>query len=225
MDMHRAKTEQGSAFTARDLTVARSGRLIAHLAHLCLEAGELIRFQAPSGVGKSTLLLAFARLIPYTGGLSLNGLDANDTPPHQWRRRVCLATHPPVNLAGDLFNDLTAPFKLAARKGEVPPDQEECRRTLAALGLTMELTHPTERLSQGERSRVALARALLSRPTVLLLDEPTANLDKESAKLAAAAVKAFLADGGRALVAAHDEAWNFAGRDYVFNGVEVEEAK
>jgi ABC-type transport system involved in cytochrome bd biosynthesis fused ATPase/permease subunit len=219
------KLDPDARLTAHDLTIERNGNLVVKVAEFSLGAGELVRLSAPSGAGKSTLLLALSRLIPYEGRLRLGEVDATDTPPHEWRRAVGLATHPPICLEDNLGDELLAPYKLAVRSDDTPPDSAECEATLASLGLEFPLAHPTERLSQGERSRVALARALLCRPSVLLLDEPTANLDKSSARLAAAAVDAFVSRGGRALVATHDEAWNIAQRSYVFKGTDVEVAQ
>ena len=93
------------------------------------------------------------------------------------------------------------------------------------LGLEEAADRKVNDYSSGMKQKAALAQALIHEPEILILDEPTANLDKVSAELAAEAVKEFLANGGRVLVAAHDEAWDFADRDYTFNGVEVAQVR
>lgn len=123
---------------------------------------ECIALSGPSGSGKSLLLRAIADLDPHQGEAFLDGEPCSRMPPPRWRRQVALlAAESPWWLprVGDHF----------------------CRaqpQGLQELGFgTDVLDWQVERLSSGERQRLALLRLLCNRPKVLLLDEPTANLD------------------------------------------------
>ncbi|WP_297526744.1 ABC transporter ATP-binding protein [Thiohalobacter sp.] len=130
---------------------------------LALAPGDILGISGPSGSGKSRLLRALADLDPHTGVLRCAGEAAETLSGAEWRRRV---RYLPAESAwwSERVRDH---FPL-------PPDAT----ALARLGLTpAALEWPVTRLSSGERQRLALLRALADRPRVLLLDEPTANLD------------------------------------------------
>jgi len=132
-----------------------------------VEAGECLCLSGPSGTGKSLLLRAIADLDPHEGEAWLDGTACNAIAPALWRCRVGLL--PPdsswwLPRAIDHFHD-----------GYLLP--------LETLGLDPGLpTEPVVRLSSGERQRFALLRLLANTPQVLLLDEPTANLDPASTR-------------------------------------------
>lgn len=129
---------------------------------LAVAAGECVCLSGPSGAGKSRLLRAIADLDVHLGEARLDGTSRQDFPASKWRRAVGLL--PPET---HWWQD---------RVGEHLPTVD--RTTLAALGLDERLlAEPVTRLSSGERQRFALLRLLSNRPRVLLLDEPTANLD------------------------------------------------
>ncbi|MDF1553279.1 MAG: ATP-binding cassette domain-containing protein [Deferrisomatales bacterium] len=194
---------------ARGLTVSRNGLPIIRGKDLHLEAGQLIWLGAPSGTGKTTLLLALARLLPRDGGeLYLEGIPTGQIPAPEWRARVLLAPHPPLALAETVEAALLVPHRLHQRRGQLTPERTELLSELTALGLgEVDLGQPARRLSQGQLGRLALARALLARPAVLLLDEPTANLDPDAAARVEQRVAAYCADGGAAVVASHGTPW------------------
>jgi ABC-type iron transport system FetAB ATPase subunit len=133
--------------------------------NLSVNAGECLCITGPSGGGKSLLLRAIADLDPHGGEALLDGISAQDIEPEQWRRQVGLL--PPESnwwfpQAGDHF------------KNGMPV-------LLERLGLSDSiLQQPISRLSSGERQRLALLRLLANQPSVLLLDEPTANLDPDN---------------------------------------------
>ncbi len=120
----------------------------------------------PSGGGKSRLLRALADLDPHQGQLRLEGHTPEALGGPAWRRRVALMPAEPVWWA-----------EHAGAHFPRPPAPE----ALAALGLPADiLERPVSRLSTGERQRLWLLRLLANRPRLLLLDEPTANLDPQS---------------------------------------------
>jgi phosphate-transporting ATPase len=150
-------------------------------ASFSLAAGECIAVRGPSGAGKTLLLRAIADLDPNQGLVSLEGRDRSTIPGPEWRRLVGYVPAEPgwwTETVGEHFGD----WAWAAA-------------VLAKLGFPEEAkSWPIARLSTGERLRLALVRALIRRPKVLLLDEPTAALDLASM----AAVESLLADRIRA---------------------------
>lgn len=159
---------------------------------LSLQAGECASLGGPSGTGKSLLLRAIADLDPHEGSLRLDGREHLELSGPQWRRQVGLL--PPE----------TAWW--AHRVGEhFPPDSEP---PLAALGFTESVMGwEVTRLSSGERQRLGLLRLLAYRPAVLLLDEPTANLDPRSVERAEALIADYRAGSGAAVLwVSHDSA-------------------
>ena len=156
-------------------------------------AGGCLGIGGPSGAGKSLLLRALADLDASAGEVSLDGTRREDLPAPLWRRRVCY-------LAAESG-------WWADRVGAHFPDREPARPLLAALGLPEDCHDwPVARLSSGERQRLALVRALVRGPQVLLLDEPTAALDPESTAAVEALIAEHRAGGGCALWISHDAA-------------------
>ena len=150
-------------------------------ASFALAAGECIAVRGPSGAGKTLLLRAIADLDPNQGLVRLEGRDRSTMLGPEWRRVVGYVPAEPgwwAETVGEHFSDWTA-----------------ATAVLAKLGFPAEAkSWPIARLSTGERLRVALVRALIVGPKVLLLDEPTAALDLASV----AAVETLLADRIRA---------------------------
>lgn len=195
--------ELGSpVLTARDLAFERAvdGRVIRVLDNVSfdLAAGDIVELRGASGAGKTTLLRALARLLPgLAGELRLGGDLASAIEPQVWRTRVVLLPQRAALGAGSVQANLAFPFTLAVRKHAAQPSAEEYRAALDGLGLAdVSLERDVRQLSVGQAARVALLRVLLTSPDVLLLDEPDASLDDESASLLAAATARFAASGG-----------------------------
>lgn len=133
---------------------------------LNIAPGECVSLRGPSGSGKSLLLRAIADLDPHDGQVLLDGTPSTSIAAPLWRKQVALL---PVESQWWL-DEVGAHFPTPFRPEDCP--------WLEPLGFTVEALHwQVSRLSSGERQRLALARALVNRPRVLLLDEPTASLD------------------------------------------------
>ncbi len=134
---------------------------------LTLQRGECVGLSGPSGSGKTRLLRAVADLDVHTAHMWLDGVACEDTSAPVWRRRVGLL---PSESAW-WYDEVGAHF------GSAPATDR-----LQALGFGDEVLHwRVDRLSSGERQRLAVLRLLSIEPRVLLLDEPTANLDEDNA--------------------------------------------
>ena len=149
---------------ARDIAIR--GRL--EPLSLDIAAGELVCLVGPNGSGKTSLLHAFARVGRAAGRVEIADEDLATAPP---ARRTKLVAYLPASR--DLHWPLSARDAIAL--GGATSDQID--DAISKLELETLATRRIDRLSTGERSRVLIARALAPQPLVLLLDEPTANLD------------------------------------------------
>jgi len=156
-----------------------------------LDAGECIAVQGPSGSGKTLLLRTLADLDPNWGEVSLDGKLREAMPAPRWRRQVVY-----VPSESGWWSE---------RVGDHFSDWEETVMLIKALRLPPAARDwPVQRLSTGERQRLALVRALILRPKVLLLDEPTSGLDKEAARAVEQLIAERLDKGTGVLWATHD---------------------
>ena len=151
---------------------------------LVVEAGEAVSVMGPSGCGKSTLLHLLGGLErPDAGELSLAGTRVDGLSETQWavfrRRNVGF-----VFQAFHLVDELTAVENVELPTLLVGGSRRDARRRAMALlerlGVAEQADHLPHQLSGGERQRVAVARALVNEPLVVLADEPTGNLDSRA---------------------------------------------
>ena len=137
---------------------------------LVLNAGELTFLVGPNGAGKTTLLHALARIGDTSGRVTVAGRDVATMGPSLRARHLGY-----LPAGRDLHWPLTAYDLVALGQIESAPDG--VAEVLDAVGASHLATRRVDRLSTGERARILLARALVTRPDILLLDEPIANLD------------------------------------------------
>lgn len=141
-------------------------------------AGRILAVIGPSGAGKSTLLSLLDRLAdPTQGKIYLDGVNIASLDVIELRRRVGMVFQRPTLFPGTVATNIAYGPHLRGLGLDRPAEEY-----LAEVGLPVEFApKPVEHLSGGEQQRVALARALANGPEVLLLDEPTASLDKGAA--------------------------------------------
>ncbi|MDR0649195.1 MAG: energy-coupling factor ABC transporter ATP-binding protein [Synergistaceae bacterium] len=161
----------------------------------------------PNGSGKSTLLKILAFLLPYEGKMSYCGRETADKE-REMRKSVTLLLQEPYLLRRSVFENVAYGLTLrGCSRGET---EARVSDSLARVGLPFgEFAHrPWYRLSGGEAQRVSLASRLALRPEVLLLDEPTANVDELSAaKIKDSITKAARDWGSTVIAATHDLVW------------------
>lgn len=175
-----------------------------------IQPGEIVALLGPSGSGKSTMLQAVGLLEGGFGGtIEIAGIAAS-TLPSDGRTRVRREHLGFVYQFHHLLPDFNAeenvilPQLVAGRARE--ESAERARELLGALGLSQRLDHRPSQLSGGEQQRVAVARALANRPTLVLADEPTGNLDEHTAdRVLAQFLELVRGEGNAALVATHNE--------------------
>jgi heme ABC exporter ATP-binding subunit CcmA len=163
---------------------------------LALDAGQALVLLGPNGAGKTTLLRVLALLLrPGGGRLTVFGEDALAAPP-ALRRRIGYVGHESL-----CYPDLTASENLAfyARLFDVPDAPARIAELLAWAGLEAAARRPVRVYSRGMGQRLALARALLHRPDLLLLDEPFAGLDPDGVAALQERL-AFLRTAGHAII-------------------------
>jgi lipoprotein-releasing system ATP-binding protein len=160
---------------------------------LSLDRGDAVAVMGPSGSGKSTLLYVLGALEPPTSGrVTLDGQD-----PYGLDERAQAAfrnehigfvfqDHSLLPQCSVLENVLSPTLVAPPKAGATANDETHARELLDRVGLGDRIDHRPAELSGGEKQRAALARALIRRPSVLLCDEPTGNLDRSSADAVAA---------------------------------------
>lgn len=193
---------------SRELVLSWPGGATLRYPDIRLEAGETLLLRGPSGSGKSTWLALVAGLLTPTGGwLTVHGVQPNTLPQaarDAWRSRSVgflpqgARLSPALTVADNL--------KLVAFASGHTPDPAHEQRLIDRLGLQTLLGLRPHQLSGGQALRVALARALLPQPAVLLADEPTASLDDDNARQAMRLLHEQAAQQGSTLVVAtHDQ--------------------
>ena len=193
-------------FAARDLTIVAGVRTLLRGVNFSLQPGELVALRGPSGYGKTTLMRALCALDDCAAGeISLEGRV-----PHEWgypefRRRVILVEQRPVLFEASVETNLRRPF--AYRTAPHAFDENRARELMARLRLSeVAFDFAARKLSQGQQQRLAIVRALLLAPRVLLLDEPSSALDADSMQCVEELIRAEAQKGLAALIVTHDAA-------------------
>ncbi len=158
----------------RDLLVRREKQTVLEIAHLSVEAGEVLAVVGPNGAGKSTLFLTLARLLKHEhGAIHFNGHESIST--LEYRRRIALVLQEPLLMDATVRENAAIGLRFRGI-----PKAEADRRVahwLERLGVAHLAERSARKLSGGESQRVSLARAFVLEPELLLLDEPFTALD------------------------------------------------
>lgn len=174
------------------------------VAALALQPGTLYHLHGANGAGKSTLLHLLALLlVPSQGVMRYCGEAITSAGQRlRLRRQITLVEQQPYLFAGTVAENLAFGLRLRDVHGDL--QRQRIARALQMVGLEGFAGRRVRQLSGGESRRVALARALVLRPQLLLLDEPTGGLDQASHTLFEECLAALPAQGTTVVLASHD---------------------
>ncbi|WP_044471126.1 heme ABC transporter permease/ATP-binding protein CydD [Mannheimia massilioguelmaensis] len=134
-----------------------------------------------SGAGKTSLMNAILGFLPYQGSLKINGIELNELSLTEWRQHIAWVGQNPLLLQGSILENLLL-GNIQANEQEIEQalSQAKAKEFTDKLGLASEIKDGGFGISVGQAQRLAIARALLRKGSLLLLDEPTASLDAQS---------------------------------------------
>ena len=177
--------DTGSTFQAQIIEIQGLTKAFGH--HLALRGidlkirqGEKVAIFGPNGAGKTTLIKVLATIMNISSGkVLIAGLNSKDNT-EEIQRQIGVITHQTF-----LYGNLTAKENLEfyGRMYDVPRRKERINEVVDMVGMTPRLHDRVNTLSRGMQQRIAIARALLHRPTILLLDEPETGLDPQATSI------------------------------------------
>jgi putative ABC transport system ATP-binding protein len=197
--------------------------------HLEISRGEYLSIAGPSGCGKTTLLSILGLLDSPTGGeYWINGKEVaklSATDRARIRNREVGFIFQAFNLIGDLdvFENVELP--LTYRGMPSAERRQRVQEALERVGMAHRMKHYPAQLSGGQQQRVAVARAVVGRPSILLADEPTGNLDSKNAEAVMGLMDELHEEGATICMVTHDPRWARHARRtvHLFDGRVVEE--
>lgn len=191
----------------KGVSKAFDGTAIIEDTSFTVSEGETIAFTSPSGSGKSTMLaMAGLLLTPDSGRIAVQGTDVadlDDKTLSTLRQEAFGFVFQSTQLIGSLraIENVTAPANFAAKKDF--DAESRAKELLERFGLAERMYHYPHQLSVGQKRRVAVARALLLKPKIIIADEPTNDLDEASAAEVTDALFDYAAQGNALLYATH----------------------
>lgn len=209
----------GATLEAQDLAFGYPGRTVGRGVSLALSPGEVVCLLGPNGSGKSTLFRTMLGLLPAQGGeVRLGGVPLASLARQEVARRVSYvpqahAGYFPYTVADVVLMGRTAHLPLFGTPGA--RDAEVARACLARLGLDALADQVYTRISGGERQLVLIARALAQEASLVVMDEPTANLDLANQARVLEVIGDLARSGVGVLFATHDPGQAFVVADRV----------
>jgi len=186
-----------------------------------ISSGAFFSITGRSGSGKSTLMNIMAGLtVPTSGSVLLDGQDIFALPDegismYRNAKIGCVPQQYSVLSNLTVLDNVRLPFHLAKREGD---SEGEARRLLASVGIEKLAGRMPKRLSGGQLKRVAIARAMMNKPGLLLADEPTGDLDAQTTKEIMAIFKKVADEGTAVLMVTHDlDTTGYASKCFVMN--------
>jgi len=187
--------------TLESVSKRYGSRTIIHDVTFSVAKGEIVGFLGPNGAGKTTTMRMIAgATTPTSGRITVAGFDMASQNHEAARRLGYLPENPPLYDVLDVSTYLR--FVAKVKKVQRAAVQSELDRVIAACRLEAVVTREIYKLSKGYRQRVGLAQALLGKPDVLLLDEPTAGLDPGQIQETREVIRAF-GEHGAVLLSTH----------------------
>jgi putative ABC transport system ATP-binding protein len=189
-----------------------------------IQRGEYVSIEGPSGCGKSTLLAILGLLdSPTSGSYLLNGQPVSNLKLEERariRNREIGFIFQAFNLIGDLSVYENVELPLTYRKMPAAERKTAVMEALEKVGMSHRVKHYPAQLSGGQQQRVAVARALAGKPSVLLADEPTGNLDSSNGEAVMMLLQELHASGATICMVTHDQRYAaFADRSvHMFDG-------
>jgi tungstate transport system ATP-binding protein len=187
----------------RNVSFSRGGARILRDVSLEAERGQVLVIIGPTGSGKTTLLRLIDLLeSPNSGSIFLQGKDlarASDKERQEARKRMAMVFQKPVMFRSTVAENVSYGLKIRGIRRK-----ERVKEALHAVGLPGYEARIATTLSGGEMQRTALARAMVIEPEVLLLDEPTANLDPKTAATIDDLIASFSRQGAGVIMATHN---------------------
>jgi ABC-2 type transport system ATP-binding protein len=184
-----------SAVSLRDVTVTRGGRRVLTIGELEVPTGSITGLLGPSGYGKTTLMRAIVGVQRFAGHVEVLGQPAGSP---DLRHHVGYVTQAP-----SVYGDLTVVENVRYFAGMVGQGADAVFAALSAVELGDLAGRRVDQLSGGQRARVSLAAALVGRPTLLILDEPTVGLDPVLRRQLWQFFRSLAASGTTLLVSSH----------------------
>ena len=168
---------QAGAIQVQGLTKTFSNHPALRELDLEVGQGESVVIFGPNGAGKTTLIKVLATILnPSSGRILVDGLSLKNSA-EEIRRRIGVVTHQTF-----LYNNLTACENLEfySRMYDVPAYKERIHEVIALVGMTARRYDRVDTLSRGMQQRISIARSLLHKPSIMLLDEPETGLDQQA---------------------------------------------
>lgn len=192
-------------YRLRSVTKRYGSNVAVDIDALTIPAGRLYTLTGPNGAGKSTLLGILAFLTPPTTGeifYAGERIAWKSDIVRKQRRKVTLLHQSPYLFGGTVFRNVAYGLSVRGIAGEAALQAVD--RALETVGLEGFRDRDARKLSGGEAQRVAMARALALDPEVLLLDEPLANIDRETAVLLETVIASLPSRGTTVVMTSHD---------------------